>query len=632
MTQSSQPAHVQFGVFELDLRAGELRKQGLKIKLQEKPFQVLVLLLERPGELVTREELQKKLWPEDTFVDFDHSMNTAVNKLREALGDSAESPRFIETLPKRGYRFIAPVQEADRVPAAAPVLAGGMRQRPAVLGVAAALVVILGLGAYLVWKRWTSRANPPEGRIMLAVLPFHNVSGDPEQEYFTDGLTEEMISQLGRLHPERLRVIASTSAMHYKKSTKRVDEIGQELGVDYVLEGSVRRGGERVRITAQLVQVSDQTEVWSESYESSEGDVLALQSEVARAIAQQIQLKLTPQEQARLATSQPINPKAHEAYLLGRHFWSTRSDEGLQKSIQSFEQAIALDPNYAPAYAGLADSYFSSSFWGLMPAKQAIPKASAAAARAVELDPTLAEAHGSLALVRLWENDLKAAEREFQQALELNPGYAQGRMRYGDLLIRTGRPEDAVAEMGRALELDPLSLMVNNATGWHLYLARRYDEAIAQFKKALELDPGFALAHYDLGRVYEQKGMYEQAISEFQKAKELSPETPYILAGLGHCYGVMGRRGEAHKLLEELKALSKRRHVKSLDIAFVHLGLGDREQALEGLERAAAEREGWIGYLNADPIYDPLRSDPRFQSLVRRAGARGDYRGGEKGR
>ncbi len=617
---NSSRESARFGVFELDLRAGELRKQGLKIKLQEKPFQVLVLLLERPGELVTREELQKKLWPEDTFVDFDHSMNTAVNKLREALGDSAESPRFIETLPKRGYRFIAPVQPAGQT---APAGASTIRRHPAVVGVAAALMVVLGLGAYLAWERWGRRATPPEGRVMLVVLPFHNVGGDAEQEYFTDGLTEEMISQLGRLHPERLRVIASTSAMHYKKSSKRVDEIGRELGVDYVLEGSVRRGGERVRITAQLVQVSDQTEVWSESYESSESDVLALQSEVARAIAQQIQLKLTPQEQARLATSQTINPKAHEAYLLGQHFWGKRSDEGLRKSIEFFEQAIAMDPSYAPAYSGLANSYFSSSFWGLLPATESMPKGAAAAQKAVELDETLAEAHASMAFAKMWESDWEGAEKEYKRMIELNPGYAQGRMWHGDFLTSMGRSDEAVQEMRRALELDPLSLMVNNATGWHLYLARRYDEAIAQFKRALELDPNFALAHYDLGRAYEQKGLYEQALAEFQEAKALSPETPYILAGLGHCYGVMGRRSEARRVLGELEALSQRRHVKSLDIAFVHLGLGNKEQTLAELEKSAAEREGWVGYFYADPIYDPLRSDPRFQSLLARVGPRG---------
>jgi len=604
---------VRFGVFEIDLRAGEVRKQGMRVKLQEKPFQVLALLLERPGEVVTREELQKKLWPEDTFVDFDHSMNTAVNKLREALGDSAESPRFIETLPKRGYRLIAPVQAAGQaaVSSAAPT----PQPRSAMLGVAAALIVVLVL-AYWGWTRWGQRATPPEGRIMLAVLPFHNVGGDPEQEYFSDGLTEEMISQLGRLHPERLRVIASTSAMHYKKTTKRVDQIGQELGVDYVLEGSVRRGGERVRITAQLVQVSDQTEVWSDSYESSEGDVLALQTEVARAIAQQIQLKLTPQEQARLAASRPINPKAHEAYLLGRHFWGKRSDEGLRKAIQSFEQAIAQDPNYAPAYSGLADANFSSSFWGLVPASEGMPKGAAAARKAVELDETLAEAHGSMAFAKMWENDWPGAEAQYKRMIELNPGYAQGRIWHGDFLTSQGRTDEAVQEMRRALELDPLSLMVNNATGWHLYLARRYDEAIAQFKKALELDANFALAHYDLGRVYEQKGMYEQALAEFQKAASLSPETPYILAGLGYGYGRMGRRREAEKVLEDLKALSKRRPVGSLNLAIVHLGLGDKNRALDELEKAVTERDGWLRYLKADPIYDPLRSEPRFQALM----------------
>ncbi len=609
----------RFGVFELDLRAGELRKQGLRIKLQEKPFQVLALLLERPGELVTREELQKKLWPGDTFVDFDHSMNTAVNKLREALGDSAESPRFIETLPKRGYRFIAPVQGLSRAEAA-PAVGSRARQRPAIVGVVAALVVVLGLAAYLGWTRWGRRATPPEGRIMLAVLPFENLSGDPEQEYFSDGITEEMISQLGQVHPERLGVIARTSAMQYKKTNKRVDQIGRELGVDYVVEGSVRRANERVRVTAQLIQVSDQTKIWSDSYESALGDVLALQNEVAGAIAAGIQLKLTPQQQAHLARARPVKAEAYEAYLRGRFYWSRRTDDGLRKAIQEFDRSIGVQPDYAPAYAGLADAYFSSGFWGVYPPLEVVPKGQAAARRGVELDETLPEAHTAMALAYLWDKDLGAVEREFQRALELNPGYAQAHLWYGDHLASIGREEESAAERRRARELDPLSVWISNVEGFHLFLARRYDDAIKQFLRTLEYDPNYALPHYELGRAYEEKGMYGEALREFQRARELSPDNPLVLAGLGNCYGRMGNRREAVRVLADLKALAGRRYVSPLYFAHVYVGLGEKEQAFAWLEKSYQERAGHLRYLKVDPIYDPLRSDPRFAVLMKRTG------------
>jgi TolB-like protein len=424
-------------------------------------------------------------------------MNTAVNKLREALGDSAESPRFIETLPKRGYRFIAPVQGVARTEAA-PAVVSTTRQGPAMVGVVAALVVVLGLAAYLGWTRWGHRAKPPEGRIMLAVLPFHNVSGDAEQEYFTDGLTEEMISQLGRLHPERLRVIASTSAMHYKKSNKRVDEIGRELGVDYVLEGSVRRGGERVRITAQLVQVSDQTEVWSESYESSESDVLALQSEVARAIAQQIQLKLTPQEQAGWLRAGPSTRRRTRRTCWGGTSGASGATRDCGSRFNPSSRLLRSTPTTLRRTQVWPTPIFHPLFGDSCRRRSRFPRprrlppkrwSSILSSGGARVDGT-GEAVGKRP---------GGSRARIVLALELNPGYAQGRMRYSDVLSQTGRPEAAIEQMRRALESDPLSLMVNNSAGWHLYLARQYDEAIAQFKKTLELDPSFALAHYDLG-------------------------------------------------------------------------------------------------------------------------------------
>jgi TolB-like protein len=314
----------RFGAFELDLRSGELRKKGVRIRLQEQPFEVLTVLLQRPGEVVTREELRSAIWPADTFVDFDNSLNTAINKLREALGDSADSPRFIETLPRRGYRFIAPVNGVKPVSASKQLATG---------------------------------------KIMLAVLPFDNLSGDREQEYFSDGLTEEMINQLGRLHPERLGVIARTSAMKYKHANKGIDQIGSELGVDYVLEGGVRRAGEHLRITAQLIQVTDQTHLWAESYERDLRDALALQSEVALAIASEINVKLTPQQRTRLANTRPLIPAAYEAYLKGRFYWNKRTADGVKKGIEHFEKAIEKDPSCPLAYVGLADSYGTLGFY-----------------------------------------------------------------------------------------------------------------------------------------------------------------------------------------------------------------------------------------------------------------------------
>jgi TolB-like protein/Tfp pilus assembly protein PilF len=461
-------------------------------------------------------------------VDFDHSMNTAVNKLREALGDSAESPRFIETLPKRGYRFIAPVQPSAQSAAPRP------RHRPAVVGVAAGLIVVLGLAAYVGWQRWGRRATPPEGRIMLAVLPFENLSGDPEQEYFSDGMTEEMISQLGQVHPERLGVIARTSAMQYKKTSKRVDEIGHELGVDYVVEGSVRRGNERIRVTAQLIQVSDQTKVWSESYESSVGDVLALQSEVARAIAGEIQLKLAPQQPA----PRPVNPAAYEAYLKGVFHMRKLTTPEVKKGFDYFQQAIAIDPNYALAYTGLAACYGLGNFMGMRPSESR-PKAKEAALKALELDDTLAEAHASLATVLMDEWDWAGADREFRRALELNAGIAHIHSGQAWLLAVTGRTVEAITEMTRARELDPLSVGTVTGLGRMFMFARRYDEAIEQFGKAQELDPNYIWAHFFRGIAYQQKGMHHEAVAEIQKAMALGdPEYKAIGEAMGRAYAV----------------------------------------------------------------------------------------------
>jgi serine/threonine-protein kinase len=485
--------------------------------------------------------------------------------------------------------------------------------------VVALLAVLVGLNVGGLRQRLLRGATPPPGKIMLAVLPFDNLSADPEQEYFSDGMTEEMIAELGQLQPQRLGVIARTSAMHYKGTDKRIDEIGRELGVDYILEGSVRRAAGRVRITAQLIQVSDQTHLWAESYERELADIFAIQSDVAQRIARSLEVELLPAQQARLASARPVNPEAYGAYLKGRFHWNKRTEEEVRKGIEYFQQAIEKDPNYALAYAGLADSYNILGDYSYVPPEEAYPRAKVAAAKALETDDTLAEAHTSLAkAAHLYDWNWLAAERGFQRALALNPSYAPAHHWYAEYLAAMGRVDEAIAEKKRARELDPLSLIINSSEGWVLYFARRYDQAIEQLQKALEMDPNFAVAHLWLGWAYEQKGMYEEAIREFQKAVTLFKGSTYPIASLGHAYAVSGKRGEALKLLNELKELSKRRYVSAYDLALVYAGLGEKDQAFKWLEKAYEERYGWITMLKLEPRFDPLRADPRFQSLLRR--------------
>lgn len=481
------------------------------------------------------------------------------------------------------------------------------------------LLVAVLLAGYLARQRFWPQAKPPPGKVMLAVLPFENLSGDPEQEYFSDGLTEEMIAQLGRLQPQRLGVIARTSAMQYKKTDKRVDQIGRELGVDYILEGSVRRAGHRVRITAQLIQVSDQTHLWAENYERDVADVLALQSEVAGRIADSLAVELLPAQQARLASVRPINPEAHEAYLRGRYYWNKGTEEGLKKAIGYFNQAIEKDPAYAPAYAGLAESYALFGDFEILPPKEAYPRAEAAATKALELDDTLAEAHTALGLVRLeYDRDWAAAEREFKRAIELNPSYPTAHQFYSWYLGAVLRPDECIAEGRRALELDPLSVFRNADLGITLYLVGQYDRAIEQSQKALELDPNLDYAHWTLGLAYVQKAMYEEAIAHLEKAVTFSGDSPRYVASLGYAYAVAGRRREARKVLDKLKDLSKQRYVSPYFIATVYAGLGDTEKALEWLEKAYQDHSGWLAYVQWQPEFAPLRSDPRFRDLLRR--------------
>jgi TolB-like protein/Tfp pilus assembly protein PilF len=563
-----QPA-IRFGVFELDLRAGELRKQGVKVKLQEQPLQLLQVLLENPGAVVTREELQQKIWPSDTFVDFDHGLYNAIRRLREALGDSAETPHYVETLARRGYRFIGRLDHAP-----------------------------------------TSIPSPIRS---LAVLPLENLSRDPEQEYFAEGLTEALITALAKIG--ELRVVSRTSAMQYKGVHKPLREIARELEVDAIIEGTVLRAGDRVRITAQLIDAAKEAHLWAESYERDLRDVLTLQSEVAQAVAREVQVKLTPQEQAHIAQVRRVEPEAYEAYLKGRYHWNGRP--GVRKSIEYFEQAIARDPTYAAAYSGLADCLSALSAWGVVPANEGCVKATVLAEKALKLDPSSGEAHTSLALAAMYDFDFLTAQREFERSLELSPRYSTGHHLFGFYLGAMGRYEEAYTELQRAIRLDPLLGLTNAFLGYIYLYARRYDQAIEQFVQTIKLDPNSAFAHGGLGWAYRCKSLHEPAIAASRKAVELW-HGPSPLSWLGEACAAAGRRDEAHKVLEQLFELAKQRYVTPYGVARIYAALGKKEEALHWLETAYRQRAEWMVLLKVDPCLDDLRPDPRFEDLMRR--------------
>jgi TolB-like protein/DNA-binding winged helix-turn-helix (wHTH) protein/Flp pilus assembly protein TadD len=642
-TSGASPRLIRFGVFELDLRSGELQKQGRKIRLEGQPVQVLLCLIEAPGELVTREDLHRKLWPVDTFVNFEHGLNAAVKRLRQALNDSADNPRFVETLPRRGYRFIAPVQMvADRDDASAvrvdeaaingapaagdsppdqvgysakavPALQWPWTRRAIVL---IAVLGILLLGILMVWKLHLG-SHPPAIR-SLVVLPLENLSGDASQEYFSDGMTDELITELGQIR--ELRVISRTSAMTYKGAHKSLPQIAQDLNVDAVVEGTVLRSGNRVRITAQLVLAAADKHLWAQSYEGDLRDTFALQQQVARSIAGQIRTELTPHEQAVLKDVKRVNPEAYEAYLKGRYFWNKRTADGLKRAIGYFNTAIEKDPEYPQAYAGLADSYALAGDWqyGVLDPKEAYPRAKEAVAKALGLDSTLGEAHVSLAFcLDGFDWNWQGADNEFRQGIELSPGYATGHHWYAWHLALLGRNDEAVAEMKKAESLDPLSLVISADLAEELLIAHRYDEAIKQSHQTMDMDPLFALAHHMLGQVFLQTHRYNEAVAEFQKAMELSPGNTSSASNLAYAYAVSGRRKEAAKILNDLKNQSGHA-VNAPEIALIYVGLDDKDQAMAWLEKAYAERFNPGALLR--PGFDPLRSDPRFQNLLRRIG------------
>jgi TolB-like protein/Flp pilus assembly protein TadD len=566
---SSSSQIIRFGTFELDVRAGELRKQGARIRLQEQPLRILEMLLAHPGQLVSREELRGRLWPSDTFVDFEHGLNKAINKLREALNDSAESPRFVETIPRRGYRMISPLAKA-------------------------------------------------QGRIeSLVVLPLEDLAHDPAQEHFADGMTEALITNLAKIGA--LRVISRTTAMRYKQTDKSVPQIAQELNVDAVVEGTVQRSGERVRISAQLIQGSTDTHMWADSYERDLRDILALESEVARAIATEVQAKLTPREEAQLARARPaVNPEAYEAYLMARHYWSQRSAEGLKKAAEYFRQAIDKDASYAPAHVGLADVCASAGFWAFASPAEGAGKAKALARKSLEIEET-GEAHAALGwAILLYDYDYAASEKEFQRAIALYPDYSFAHMWYGHCLACMGRLDEALVENRRALQLDPLSLIAHVCYVAVIWFLRDLDRCIDHCRSALDINPDYAGLRWMLANALQTKGCHEEAIRERQRIVDARPGSVMFLAQLGVSYAAAGMRSEALHVLDQLDELRGHKYVMPVWLAMIHTGLRERDEAFRWLDAALAERSSWLAYLNVHPDWDYLRPDPRFQELLDR--------------
>ena len=591
---------IRFGAYEFAQFTGELRKEGIRVRLEGQPLAILKILLERPGELVAREQLQKKLWPADTFVDFEHSLNAAVKRLRAALNDSADHPLYIETLARRGYRFIAPVDAADSgsenpAPVAIPPaeqVARNADHRRLWPQAAVALFVVVAVAVWS-WREWRHRMAPPAGRVIhsLAVLPLQNLSGDPSQEYFADGMTEELIGMLSKIHG--LRVISRTSAMHFKNTQLSVPEIAKMLGVDAMVEGSVIRDGGRVRVHAQLIRAATDEHFWSETYDRELGDALALESDVAQAIAARVEVTVTGAERARLVAARQISPDVYENFLKGQLAERSNSPSATQKSIAYFEEAIKKDPAFAPAYLGLAQAYGALGMPGVggAPPRELQPKVTSAVRKALELDPALPGAHalmGSLYQMQWQWND---AEREYKLALELDPNDAGAHLSFSSWLLSQGHTEEALAWSRRARELDPIGI-TGNTMGWILFQSRRYDEAIRELRSDLAVHQDDASTYWScwfLGFALIANGQPNEAIPVLEKALALSERNPAVIGVLVRAYAHAGRRAEALRLLDELKRRQQKGYVPTAAFVNAYLGLGDNEQAFAWLERAYKE-------------------------------------------
>lgn len=620
---------LRFDNFELDVRAGELRKGGIKLRLQGQPIQVLAALLNCAGELVTRDELRAQVWTAETFVDFDHSLHNAIARIREVLGDSAETPRYIETLPRRGYRFIGSVERVGTLEPEPSVPAEETtappdresRSKSRIVSPAMLLTVVAVAALVVVIAAIPRRAASTPVVRSIAVLPLDNFSGDPGQEYFVDGMTDQLITDLAQFGS--LRVISRTSVMRYKGTKKGLPEIARELNVDGIIEGSVTRSGQRVRITAQLLYGPTDRHLWAQSYERDLGDILALQGEVAQAIAQQVRVQVTPQQQARLGSARPVNPEAYDAYLRGRYYMENEftTAEPLNKAKNYFEEAVKKDPGFAAAYSGLADAYIYLALFRQISPEAAYRSAEPAVRRALELDDTSGEAYDTQAVLNWrfrWDGD--AAERSLNQAIALAPSYSCAHEDRGEYLAFRGRRAEAEAEMVKSRELDPSIGSAITESGVD-YQLRDFAGLVEASRKGVDLNPNEWVEHFYLGVGFEGTGKQLEAISEYQKAVALSGGDQDATAALAHAYVSVGRRAEAQKILEDMEQKTKSAYVSPYLLATVYAALGGKERAFQLLEKAYAEKSLDITWhLKADLRIDNLRSDPRYQNLLSRIG------------
>ena len=622
----------EFGPFRLDPMKRRLMRDGELVRLTPKALELLLVLVEAGGRTIEKDELLEKVWA-GTIVE-ENNLNQNITALRKSLGDSRQDSQYIATIPGVGYRFVADVRRVED--------AGlGVRRLDAALatdehdqyqsGVEAShskarlfryaplILIPLAAVAAVVYLLYT-RERPPKVTSIM-VLPLENLSGDAEQEYFADGITDALIGDLAKIGG--LHVISRTSSMHYKGTKKSLPEIAREINVDAVVEGTVQRSGDRVVIRAQLIHAATDRHLWVRDYERAMRDVLDLQSEIAQAIAREVQIKMTPAEQARFTSKHPVRPKAFDQYLQGRFlYWNRRTPDNLNKAIELFQSAIKEDPNFAQAYVGLADSYSATGTVqvGALPPMEARRLAEQAATKALELDPALAEAHTALGNVKHYNWDWTGAEQDFKRAIELNQNYANAHNFYAGYLMCRGRADDAIAAANRARELDPFSLSISAQRGFLLENARRYDEAIAQLRSVIEMDPNHYSAYWMLGHTYAANKQFDEAIAASEKAVDLSQRTPGALGILGLAYGLANRKAEANRVLDELVELNKTRYVTPAAFVNVYIGLGDKDKAFEWLDKAVQERSNYVAYLKVFPIADPLRSDPRFADLLRRVG------------
>jgi TolB-like protein/DNA-binding winged helix-turn-helix (wHTH) protein/Tfp pilus assembly protein PilF len=620
---------IRFEDFELDPGSFELRRAGRLVKLERIPLQLLFLLAENRDRLVTREEILLAIWGKDVFVDADNSINTAVRKARQALKDDPENPRFLRTIPGKGYRFSAPVSSsASPSPVVADLQLGlpPRKRLPKWPVLAAFVLVALVTTGLILRSRLTKPPKTLPKKAMLVVLPFLNLSADQREDYFADGMTEEMITQLGSLDPQHLGVIARTSSMQYKGAKKGAAQVARELGVDYLLEGSVRRSDQRVRVTAQLIQASDQTHLWAADFDRDLSEVLKLQSDIALAISTKIQLTLSPPARARLVEAPSLNAAAYETYLQGLHDWDLRTKPAVERAIAEFQQAIALDPNYAPAHAALARAYSLAPVVNAMTTMESMPKAREAAQRAINLDPSLAAGHSTLGFVLAhYDFDWPAAEREYLRALDLNPNDAYAHLFYSNsYLSPLGRHAEAIAEMQKAVAIDPFSAPVQSFLGRTYIWARQYDKAQAQFRKCAEMFPGFAIDHERLAQLLAFLGKFEDAIAEDARARLLSGEEEHSVlqkeAALRHAWATSGSQGYWKQLLEftQHPVNPPETYNSPFGTAILYAQLGEKSKALDSLEKAYEQRFLSMTELAIEPSFDPIRTDPRFQALLRR--------------